>query len=452
MSRQVVLVDDEPSLRAATAQGLELADFRVQDFETGEDALAVLSRTFDGVLISDIKMPRMTGLELMARALDIDPEIPVILITGHGDIPMAVAAIRSGAYDFIEKPFAADTLADAASRAIEKRRLVLENRALKAELANRTAIDQVMIGRSAAMQRLKRQAASFAATDADVLILGETGTGKELVARSLHDFGSRAKGRFVPINCGALPETVIESELFGHEAGAFTGATRNRIGKLEYAHGGTLFLDEIESMPLELQIKLLRVLQDRRIVRLGANEEREIDVRVIAATKENLKAASARGTFREDLFYRLNVLSLTLPPLRERRDDIALLFRFFVEQAATRFKTEPKPVEPGHVAHLTMHDWPGNVRELQNSAVRFALGLGLEIDGRTVLAEPDTPGSAGLSDQLARCERQIIADTLERTGHSLRATYETLGISRKALYDKMRRFGLGRPPADDAET
>ncbi|MCB1513762.1 MAG: sigma-54-dependent Fis family transcriptional regulator [Hyphomicrobiaceae bacterium] len=451
MTRKILLIDDEPELRAATRQGLELADFDVSDFGDGEEALATLSRSFDGVVISDIKMPRLTGLEVMSRVLAIDAEIPVILVTGHGDIPMAVEAIRNGAYDFIEKPFAAETLADAASRALEKRRLVIENRALKAQLASRTGIDQVLVGRTPQIKRLKAQVTSFATTDADVLILGETGTGKELVARALHDFGPRAKSRFVPINCGALPETVIESELFGHEPGAFTGATKPRVGKLEYASGGTLFLDEIESMPIDLQIKLLRVLQDRKIVRLGANEERTIDVRVIAATKEDLKAAAGRGTFREDLYYRLNVLSVTIPTLRERRDDIPLLFRCFVDQAASRFKVEPESVTPAHLAHLAAHDWPGNVRELQNSAVRFALGLGLEIEGRAIVVEPSEGVTSTLADQLAGCERRIIAETLSRNGHSLKATYESLGISRKTLYDKMRRFELGRPPAEDLE-
>lgn len=452
MMREVILIDDEPHLRNATAQGLDLAGFKVRDCADGEQALHGLSRSFPGVVISDIKMPRITGLDLMARVLAIDPEIPVILITGHGDIPMAVAAIRAGAYDFIEKPFATEMLADAAARAIDKRRLVLENRALKAALSNCSGLEQAIVGRTPSMQRLRTQITAFAATDADVLIYGETGTGKELVARSLHEHGPRAKGRFVPINCGALPETVIESELFGHEAGAFTGAARPRVGKLEYASGGTLFLDEIESMPLELQIKLLRVLQDRRIVRLGANEEREIDVRVIAATKDDLKAAAQRGTFRGDLYYRLNVLTLAIPPLRERREDIALLFQNFVDGAAIRFKNEPPPIDAAVVAHLMAHPWPGNVRELQNTALRYALGLGLEIDGRAVpLVEHDPRAAASLADQLARHERQIIAETLERTGHSLKATYEALGIGRKTLYDKMRRYGLGRPPADDED-
>ncbi|MBL8566196.1 MAG: sigma-54-dependent Fis family transcriptional regulator [Hyphomicrobiaceae bacterium] len=452
MSRDVILIDDEPHLRNATAQGLDLAGFAVRDFADGEQALHGLSRAFAGVIISDIKMPRISGLELMGRVLAIDPEIPVILVTGHGDIPMAVSAIRAGAYDFIEKPFATEMLADAAARAIEKRRLVLENRALKAALSNCSGLEQVIVGRTPAIQRLRSQITAFATTDADVLVSGETGSGKEVVARSLHEYGPRAKGRFVPINCGALPETVIESELFGHEPGAFTGAAKPRVGKLEYASGGTVFLDEIESMPLELQIKLLRVLQDRRIVRLGANEEREIDVRVIAATKEDLKSAAQRGTFRGDLYYRLNVLTLSIPPLRDRRDDIPLLFQSFVDTAASRFKNDPPAVDGAVVAHLLAHDWPGNVRELQNTALRFALGLGLEIDGRAIPVAPHKPGEpASLADQLARYERQIISETLDRTRHSLKATYETLGIARKTLYDKMRRYGLGRPPADDED-
>jgi two-component system C4-dicarboxylate transport response regulator DctD len=453
MSRDVILIDDEPHLRLATAQGLGLAGFAVREFADGEQALHGITRAFEGIVISDIKMPRMSGLELMSRVLAVDPEIPVILVTGHGDIAMAVAAIRAGAYDFIEKPFAAEMLADAAARAIEKRRLVVENRALKAALSNHSGLEQVIIGRTPAMLRLRSQITAFAATDADVLIHGETGTGKELVARSLHDYGPRAKGRFVAINCGALPESVIESELFGHEAGAFTGAAKARVGKLEYASGGTLFLDEIESMPLELQIKLLRVLQDRRIVRLGANEERDIDVRVIAATKDDLKGAAARGAFRGDLYYRLNVLTLSIPPLRERTDDIPLLFQSFVDAAASRFKSQAPVIDGATVSHLLAHGWPGNVRELQNTALRYTLGLGLEIDGRATAdtASPPQLTATTLAEQLARHERQIIADTLAITGHSMKATYEALGISRKTLYDKMRRYGLGKPPADDED-
>jgi two-component system, NtrC family, C4-dicarboxylate transport response regulator DctD len=453
MTTDIILVEDEPHLRAATVQGLQIAGFSVCGLAHAEEALHRIGPDWPGVVITDIKMPGMSGLELMARVLEIDPEIPVILVTGHGDIPMAVAAMRSGAYEFLEKPFATEILTEAASRALEKRHLVLENRSLRAALANRSGLEQTLIGRTQGAQRLRSQVLAFAATDADVLILGETGTGKELVARSLHAHSPRASGRFVPLNCGALPESVIESELFGHEAGAFTGAAKSRVGKLEYASGGTVFLDEIESMPLKLQIKLLRVLQDRVVVRLGSNVEQAIDVRVISGAKEDLRRASLKGTFREDLYYRLNVLKLDIPPLRERREDIPLLFQHFVDAAARRFKQEAPPVGPSLMAGLLAYAWPGNVRELQNMAMRFALrldlelGLGLEIDRRPGVGPGETPPP--LADQLAGVERRIIAETLERTGHSMKATYEALGVSRKTLYDKMKRYGLGDPERGD---
>ena len=448
MGPQVIIVDDEQHLRTATTQTLELAGFAVESFPGAEGALERISRSWPGILVSDVKMAGLDGLQLMARVLELDPDIPVILVTGHGDIPMAVQAMREGAYDFIQKPFSNETLVDAARRALEKRRLVLENRRLKEDLAAAGRLEQVIVGRSPAITRLREQIAAFALTDADVLIVGETGCGKELVARSLHDMGPRAGGRFVAINCGALPATVIESELFGHEAGAFTGATKMRIGKLEYASGGTLLLDEIESMPMELQIRLLRVLQERSIVRLGANAEKPIDVRVIAATKEDLKVVAERGDFRKDLYYRLNVLSLVIPPLRERREDVALLFNCFMARAAERFKRPAPAPSAKDMALLMAHDWPGNVRELQNVAMRAALGFGVEL-------RPDAVGTGGaspvdgtrpaLADQLAELERIIIQQTLVRCNGSLKATYEALGIGRKTLYEKMRKHGLGDP-------
>lgn len=458
MASDILVVDDEEDIRELVAGILSDEGHETRTAFDSDSALAAIADRVPRLILLDIWLQgsRMDGLALLDEIKTIHPNVPVVMISGHGTIETAVSALRRGAYDFIEKPFASETLADAAKRACEKRRLVLENRSLKARLASSSGIEQVIVGRTPQVARLRSQITAYAATDADVLIMGETGTGKEIVARSLHDFGPRATGRFVPINCGALPEAVIESELFGHEQGAFTGAQKARVGKLEYASGGTVFLDEIESMPMALQIKLLRVLQDRRIARLGANEERDIDVRVIAATKEDLKAASQRGTFREDLYYRLNVLTLSIPPLRDRRDDIPLLFQHFVDVSAGRFKSAAPSIDAGVVTALLAHRWPGNVRELQNSALRYALGLGLEIDGVAVAAAlsaaPDghAPGSA-LADQLSRHERQIISDTLARTGHSLKATYEALGVSRKTLYDKMRRYGLGKPPADEDE-
>jgi two-component system C4-dicarboxylate transport response regulator DctD len=448
MMPDVIIVDDEQHLRMATTQTLELDGFRVESFARGEEALERIGRSFPGVVVSDVKMAGIDGLALMARVLEVDPDVPVILVTGHGDIPMAVQAIRNGAYDFIQKPFSNEMLVDAVRRGLEKRRLVLENRRLREELAAGGRLEQVVVGRSPQIARLREMIAAYAPTEADVLIVGETGAGKELVARSLHDMSPRAGERFVAINCGALPDTIIESELFGHEAGAFTGATKSRIGRLEYASGGTLFLDEIESMPLELQIRLLRVLQERTIVRLGANAEVAIDVRVIAATKEDLAQASEQGRFRKDLYYRLNVLSLAIPPLRRRREDIALLFGCFLARAGERLKRNPPPIDAKDMALLMAHDWPGNVRELQNVAMRAALGFGVELrPDATDTASGETRDAPAkpLPDQLAELERIIIQQTLVRCNGSLKATYETLGIGRKTLYEKMRRHGLGDP-------
>lgn len=442
-SRNVILIDDEEHLRTACRQSLELADLSVETYADAATALTRLSREWAGIVVSDVKMPAMSGLELLEQAHAIDPELPVVLITGHGDIPMAVQAIRAGAYDFIEKPFAADMLVETVRRGLEKRALVLENRSLRAELALATPLERRIVGRSPAMVQLRRQVTSFAATDADVLVLGETGTGKELVARALHELSPRASAPFVAINCAALPESVIESELFGHEAGAFTGAIKAREGKFQYADGGTLFLDEIEGMPLELQARLLRVLQERVVVRLGANREIPVDVRVVAATKSDLRVASQAGHFREDLFYRLDVLSLSIPALRDRSEDIAPLFAHFCAEAASRFRREVPVLHPGDLAALIAHDWPGNVRELQSTALRFVLGFGIEIGGPAVSAgERDAGGADTLADQLARVERVLLQRALAANGHRMKPTYEALGISRKTLYEKLRRHGL----------
>ncbi|HYD31784.1 MAG TPA: sigma-54 dependent transcriptional regulator, partial [Azospirillaceae bacterium] len=359
----VLLVDDEKHVRLSGQQTLELAGFDVIAAESAERALTHLAREAPGVVVTDVRMAPMDGLALMRRVREIDPDLPVVLITGHGDVAMAVQAIRDGAYDFIEKPFPSELLADVVRRAMERRRLVLENRALKAELAGRTGDSHPIIGRTPAMERLKGIIAAVADTDADVLVFGETGTGKEMVARALHEQSARGAHRFVALNCGAMPESIFESELFGHEAGAFTGAGKRRVGRIEHAHRGTLFLDEIESMPLALQVKMLRVLQDRVVEPLGGNDIVPVDIRTVAATKVSLRHASDEGRFREDLYYRLNVAVIHIPPLRDRREDIPLLFQYFVTQAATRFRRAP-PAPSARLAHRLMaHPWPGNVRE-----------------------------------------------------------------------------------------
>lgn len=435
MSASVFVIDDEEPLRNACAQAFELADLPVETFPGAEGITERVNRDWRGIIVTDIKMPGVSGLELMDAVLAIDPDIPVVLITGHGDVAMAVDAMRHGAYDFIEKPFAPDVLVETARRGLEKRRLVLENRSLRSALDGGQSLDRVLIGRSQSAVRLRAQIMDFAQTDADVLIHGETGAGKELIARSLHENSPRKHERFVAINCGALPDTLIESELFGHKAGAFTGASKARTGRIAYASGGTLFLDEIESMPLDLQVKMLRVLQDRTIVPLGGNEEIPVDVRIVAATKEDLRVASDEGRFREDLYYRLDVLALTVPPLRERTEDIALLFQHFLNQASQRYKRPDRTVSPELAADLAARDWPGNVRELQNAATRYALDA-WPVD------EDDNGEDPTLAGQMDVVEKRLIELAVRKHDGQLRPTYEALGISRKTLYDKMRKYGI----------
>jgi two-component system C4-dicarboxylate transport response regulator DctD len=431
----VLLVDDEPELREALAEGLELAGHDVTAFAGPAGVSGHLGREFYGVLVTDIRMPQTDGLALMREALEVDPALPVILITGHGDVPLAVEAMRGGAYDFIEKPFPVSRLSNVIERALEKRRLVLENRALRLELERGTGLDGRLVGRSAVMERLRGLVSALADTDADVLIMGETGAGKEVVARALHEEGRRRGGPFVALNCGGLPAEIIESELFGHEQGAFTGAARQRIGKLEHAQGGTVFLDEIESMPLDLQVKLLRVIETRSIERLSSNTSIPLDVRFLAATKEDLEAAGNKGQFRKDLFYRLNVVTLEVPPLRARKEDIPLLFHHLAREARARYRREIPDIGQAQMSALMARDWPGNVRELRNAADRFVLGL-----ENVALAEDG--GGDTLSERVAAFERAVIADELARSGGRMKETYERLGLSRKALYDKIRRYGL----------
>ncbi|WP_306025925.1 sigma-54-dependent transcriptional regulator [Oceaniradius stylonematis] len=439
----ILFVDDEEHLRLAAEQALQLADLPVTCLAQAEKALARISRNFPGILVTDIRMPGMDGIELMRRALEIDSEFPVILVTGHGDVELAVQCMREGAYDFLEKPYAPSRLVETVRRALDKRRLTLENRALRSQVGGRDAIEARLTGRSAAMVDLRHQIRAIAATEADVLIIGATGTGKEVAARALHRASTRGDWPFVHINCAALPEALIESELFGHEAGAFPGATRARYGKFEHGRGGTVFLDEIESMPQPMQAKLLHAIQNRAITRLGSNDPVELDVRFVAASKTDLEAEAAAGRFRSDLLYRLNVVTLRVPDLTERREDIPRLFVQLVNEAAARYK-RPAPDVPGAVLNaVSARTWPGNVRELRNAADRFALGLDLAIGDGAVGATP-VEGRANLSDKVADFERALIAASLTAHGGSLKETYEALGLSRKALYEKMQKYGLDR--------
>ncbi|GAB4358369.1 MAG: sigma-54 dependent transcriptional regulator [Oricola sp.] len=441
----ILLVDDDDDLRHALRQGLELDDLAVADFKSPADALPAIGRDFAGAVVSDIRMPGdMDGMQFMARVLEIDPAIPVILITGHGDIQLAVDAMREGAYDFIPKPFRPQDLGAVTRRALEKRRLVLENRILRSELDAVSGIAERIVGRSPAVAAMRNEIELIAGTDADVVVLGETGAGKEVVARALHDFSPRGSAGFVALNCAALPPDIFESELFGHEVGAFTGASRQRIGKLEHANGGTVFLDEIESMPLDLQAKLLRAIEERAIERLGSNKRIPLDVRFVAATKSDLAAEARAGRFRADLYYRLNVVSLTIPPLRERREDIPLLFEHLARQARARYRREIPEFTPALERQLVEHDWPGNVRELRNIADRWVLGLWNGFGAAASPAGDDFSGS--LADRMAAFERAVIEAEIARSGGRLKDVYSALGISRKGLYDKMRKHGIAADP------
>jgi DNA-binding NtrC family response regulator len=348
---------------------------------------------------------------------------------------MAVEAMRQGAYDFIEKPFSSDQLTDVVRRAVEKRNLSLEVESLRTRLTSAGAIEAKVVGRSFAMGELRRVILDIASTNADVLIMGETGTGKELVARSLHDCGKRKSGPFVALNCGGMPETLFESEVFGHEAGSFTGAAKRRIGKIEQAAGGTLFLDEIESMPPNLQVKLLRALQERQFERLGSNELHPMECRIVAATKEDL--LDAKVGFRSDLYYRLSVVVLDIPPLRERREDIPALLNHFLLQGAMRYERPVPEISGARMHDIMVHAWPGNVRELRNAADRLVLGLpsrekstGIESTERT------------LDEQLAFFERSLIEEALTASRGNAAAASEVLQIPKKTLYDKLKRHGL----------
>ena len=448
----VLLLDDDVHLRTALSQTFDLAGLQVQSYGSAQGILEALPVDWQGVLVTDIRMPGMNGLELLEQLQQFDAQLPVLLITGHGDVPLAVQAMRIGAYDFLQKPFASELLLDSVRRALEVRRLVLENRSLRLALTEQRLLGERLLGGSASVQRLREQVSALATIQADVLILGETGSGKEVVARALHDLSSRCAAPFVAINTGALAEAVIESELFGHESGAFTGAQKRRIGKFEYANGGTVFLDEIESMSLDIQVKLLRLLQERVVERVGSNQLIPLDIRVIAATKEDLLLAADAGRFRADLYYRLNVAQINIPALRQRSEDILPLFQHFVSAACEKYSIAEPEFTPMIRALLLGHDWPGNIRELQNAAERFALGLDLAITPASKII--NSSGEAvSLSQQVEAFERSLIASELNNPHQSLREVAEALQLPRKTLHDKLRKYDLsfsssgGKPPS-----
>jgi two-component system C4-dicarboxylate transport response regulator DctD len=443
-----VVIDDEPSVLESLEQRLMLSDIKVQTFTDAREALPLLTSDFQGVVVSDIRMPGMDGMSLLQK---VDPTIPVILITGHGGIAQAVEAMKLGAYDFMEKPFKQERLVELVQRACRQRQATLATTLQQPGSNEDDWLASVIIGDSEPTQTLRKHIRALARVNADVVIAGETGTGKELVARSLHTLSIRGDQPFVAINVGAIPESLLESELFGHEAGAFTGAQKRRIGLFEAAHQGTLFLDEIESMPMSFQIKLLRVLQEREVVRVGSHTPIPINVRIISATKEDLREAANEGRFREDLYYRLMVADIHLPALRDRIDDVPTLFSHYLREAGKNNELEVPELTYEDVLALELHSWPGNVRELKHTAERYLLARsisGISVTDLLKLGQPSQSaflsGERSLSGRLEQVEKALISAELTQHSGNIKQVMEVLGLPRRTLNEKMQKYGLKR--------
>jgi two-component system response regulator AtoC len=454
MARPVILVvDDDPGVRESFRLILE-DHYDVVDVPDGPSALEVVRASPMDLVLLDIRLPGMDGIEVLERIKAIDERVEVILVTAVKTVRTAVAAMKLGAFDYLTKPFEEDELLSLASRALERRTLEREVALLRSELARTHDLDEI-VGKHPVMEKLHGLIAQVARTSTTVLITGESGTGKELVARAIHRHGPRREGPFVAVNPAAIVESLIESELFGHERGAFTGAHQRKLGKFELAQGGTLFLDEIGTLRAELQAKLLRVLQEREIERVGGTRSIKIDVRVIAATNTNLKEAVNRGTFREDLYYRLNVVPILVPPLRERAQDVPLLAEHFLRRDTRDFNKRIEALSPEAVAALQAYRWPGNVRELENVIERcvvLAEGPVIQLNDLpldVLLPQQATRVRAAealpLNEATDQFERQIVLRVLERVGWNLTEAGRILAIHRNSLRVKLARWGVRAP-------
>jgi two-component system nitrogen regulation response regulator NtrX len=448
----ILIVDDEQAILQALSAILRDEGYRVTEAADGGSAVKEVTKEPPAAVLLDIWMPGQDGLETLRHIRDAAPQVPVIMMSGHGTIETAIKAIKLGAYDYIEKPLSLDKVLLLVKHALETKRLSEENRRLKATITRQLAL----IGDSAPMTRLKAQIASAAASHSRVLISGENGTGKEVVARLIHANSPRAGGSFVDVNCAAIPDTLIESELFGHERGSFTGATAMKRGKFEDADGGTLFLDEVGDMSLPTQAKVLRVLQEQQFTRVGGSKTLEVDVRVISASNKDLADAIAHGTFREDLFYRLNVIPLTVPPLRERREDIPALVAHFLREIAADQGLAAKTLHPIALDALVRSRWPGNVRELKNCVERLLIMVPGPVIGpddlasswggseRSAMSEP--PGGASLRDARAAFERDFIIRSLKAHDFNVSKTADALGLERSHLHRKIKMLGIDLRP------
>jgi len=469
--KQVLIVDDEPNLRKILSAQLSRDGYEVMTAEDGEQGLALLKEHHIDLVITDLKMPKVDGMTLLRKALELEPELPVVLITAHGTIDTAVEALKSGAFDFVTKPFDKDEVRQIVAKALKTREL---RGADATSVSTGRGVRFGIIGDSPGITDLYAVLERVADTPTTVLITGESGTGKELVARALHEHSSRKDKPFIKVNCAAIPKELIESELFGYERGAFTGAVSSKPGRFELANGGTLFLDEIGEIPIEMQVKLLRALQESEFERVGGIKTIRIDVRLVAATNRDLKKLIAGGTFREDLFYRLNVVPIRLPALRERTTDIPLLVEHFLVKFNERLKKKVEGTEPEASETLISYPWPGNIRELENvieRAVLFcdtaklrATDLPPEIRGIQAMANVPLPeadlqvalaGEGGLKEHvkvaMSRLERELVSRALQQTTGNVTHAARLLKISRKGLQLKMKELGLREGANDKAE-
>ena len=448
MKPTILIVDDEPGVRSSLSGVLRDEGYSVEAVPSGEACLERLTRGAVDLIVLDVWLPGMDGLATLARLRERQVDAQVVLISGHGSIESAVRAIKMGAFDFVEKPLSLEKTVLVVRNALRQRRLEAENRALRARV-DRT---QTMVGESYAMRQLREQVAMAAPTNGRVLIYGENGTGKELVARTIHGLSRRRNNAFVEVNCAAIPEELIESELFGHVRGAFTGAVADRRGKFEVADGGTIFLDEIGDMSLKTQAKVLRVLQEQTIEAVGGTSRIKIDTRVLAATNKDLQAGIKAGQFREDLYFRLNVIPIFVPPLRDRDADVPLLAEHFMVEFAREYGRRPKRLDAGAATGLRSYRWPGNVRELRNVIERLMImvpgdtialaDLAFLDGGAIATAAPEGEPALTLHDARERFERDYILRALAAQHGNISRTADVLGVERSNLYRKMKAFGI----------
>ena len=455
MKARILVIDDEAEIRRSVRMILEYEGYDVQEASSGPEGLAIIEREAPDLVFLDIKMPGMDCLEALQRIRQSNESLPVVIVSGHGTVSTAVDATKLGAFDFIEKPLASERVLVTIRNALDQTRLQNENRSLKRAVE----IRHQMVGESPALRQVWDAIKRAAPTNATVLLLGESGVGKELVARSIHRNSLRSRERFVQVNCAAIPEELIESELFGHEKGSFTGATEKQIGKFEQADRGTIFLDEVGDMSAKTQAKVLRVLQEGEVERLGSARTIKVDVRVIAATNKDLEAEIEKGTFREDLYFRLSVIPIRVPPLRDRREDIPALVRHFVDLFSRENNRRPQRFTPAALDYLQKARWKGNVRELRNSVERLLImtpGDGIDVDDLREVVRMDTrPASAAapvdanererpgtLREFKESAERAFLVDKLRENAWNISKTAEVIGTPRSNLYKKLEQYAI----------